>query len=73
MNVVGGLDFNSPSGDLGVSLAIATSLLDRTVPANLVAIGEVGLTGEVRQVAGSVKSLKEAAKLGFKQAIIPKV
>jgi predicted ATP-dependent serine protease len=72
INVVGGLDFNHPSGDVGVSLAIATSLLDRSVPTNLVAIGEVGLTGELRQVSGADKILKEASRLGFKQIIIPK-
>ncbi len=72
INVVGGLDFNNPSGDLGISLAIVSSLLDRNVPANLVAIGEVGLTGELRQVSGADKILKEAAKLGFKQIILPK-
>ncbi len=72
INVVGGLDFNHPSGDLGVALAIATSLLDRALPANLVTIGEVGLTGEIRQVSESEKIIKEATKLGFRQVIAPK-
>lgn len=72
INIVGGLDFNDPSGDLGVSVAIATSLLDRSVDASLVIIGELGLTGEVRAVPSLSQRLKEASRLGFKKAIVPK-
>ena len=72
VNVVGGLDFDRPCGDLGISMAIITSLLDRTVSADLFLSGEIGLTGEIRQVAGIDKILKEAGRLGFKQAAIPK-
>lgn len=72
INIVGGLDFNDPSGDLGVCVAIATSLLDRSVDASLLIIGEVGLTGEVRAVPSLSQRLKEASRLGFKRAIVPK-
>ena len=73
INVVGGLDFDRPSGDLGISTAILTSLIDRQVPATLFLAGEIGLTGEIRQVAGIDKILKEAGKLGFKTAVVPKL
>ena len=72
VNVVGGLNFDNPSGDLGISVAIITSLIDRSIPANSFFVGEIGLTGEIRQVAGTDKILKEATKLGFSQAIVPK-
>jgi len=71
VNVVGGLEFEDPSGDLGISTAIATSLLDRSIDPGLVIIGEVGLTGEIRPVAHLEMKLKEAAKLGFTRAIVP--
>jgi len=71
VNVVGGLDFNNPAGDLGVSTAITTSFYEKSVPANLFMVGEIGLTGEIRPVAGLAKILKEASRLGFKQAVIP--
>jgi DNA repair protein RadA/Sms len=72
INVVGGFDFNDPAGDLGVALAVATSHLDRSVDPGLVSIGEIGLSGEVRQVTGLERRLKEAARLGFTRALIPK-
>lgn len=53
-------------------MAIATSLLDRSIDPGLLIIGEVGLTGEVRPVALLNEKLKEAARLGFKRAIVPK-
>lgn len=71
VNMVGGLDFNDPSGDIGVAVAIATSLLDRSIDASLVIIGEIGLTGEVRPVPFLPQRLKEAARLGFRWAIVP--
>jgi DNA repair protein RadA/Sms len=71
VNIVGGLDFNDPSGDLGVSTAIATSLLDRSIDPGLILIGEIGLTGEVRSVVALGQRLKEAAKLGFTRALVP--
>jgi DNA repair protein RadA/Sms len=71
INIVGGLDFNDPSGDLGVSIAIATSLLDRSIDASLVIVGEVGLTAEVRPVPFLSQRLREASRLGFRRAIVP--
>jgi DNA repair protein RadA/Sms len=72
VNIVGGFNFTDPAGDLGVALAIATSCLDRSVDPRLICIGEVGLTGEVRPVAGLERQLKEAARLGFRRALVPK-
>lgn len=72
VNIAGGMDFNDPSGDLGISLAVTTSILDRSVDPGLLCIGEVGLTGEVRPVVGLGQRLKEASRLGFRRAIVPK-
>jgi DNA repair protein RadA/Sms len=71
LNVVGGLDIGEPAADLGIALAVASSLRDVALPPDLVAIGEVGLNGEVRAVSSLEARLKEAAKLGFKTAIVP--
>ena len=72
VNIVGGLDIDDPAGDLGVGVAIATSTLDRSVDSTTIFIGEVGLTGEVRPVVCLERRVKEAARLGFKKAIVPK-
>lgn len=72
VNVVGGMEFTDPSGDLGIAVAIATSLLDRSIDPGLLFLGEIGLTGEVRPVKAVLHRLKEAQKLGFKRAIVPK-
>jgi DNA repair protein RadA/Sms len=71
INIVGGLDFSDPSGDLGIAIAIATSLLDRSIDPALLCIGEIGLTGEVRPVVSLSQRLKESARLGFKKALVP--
>jgi DNA repair protein RadA/Sms len=71
INIVGGLDFSDPSGDLGISMAIATSLLDRSIDPGLLCVGEIGLTGEVRPVVSLVQRLKEASRLGFRTALVP--
>ena len=71
MNVVGGLKINEPSIDLGIILATASSFKNIVIPKNMVIIGEVGLTGEVRRINMIEKRLKEAEKLGFKSCIIP--
>ncbi|HEY9722804.1 MAG TPA: DNA repair protein RadA [Oscillatoriaceae cyanobacterium] len=71
LNVVGGLDISEPAADLGIALAVASSLRDLALPAGLVAIGEVGLNGEVRAVSNLEARLKEAAKLGFETALVP--
>ena len=72
MNVAGGLRINDPSTDLGVVLAIASSFRDRPIDSSTVIIGEIGLTGEIRGVRSVAQRIKEAAKLGYKKAIVPK-
>ena len=71
VNVVSGIKIGEPAIDLGMILAVASSYKGIAIPTNLVAIGEVGLTGEVRSVNMIEKRLKEAEKLGFKKCIIP--
>ncbi|MGQ9674173.1 MAG: DNA repair protein RadA [Chloroflexota bacterium] len=71
VNIVGGLRVNEPAVDLGVSLAIASSFRDQVVSPDLVAIGEVGLSGELRRVGHLDRRLAEAAKLGFKRCLLP--
>jgi DNA repair protein RadA/Sms len=68
----GGLNVSEPAGDLGVAIAVAASFRDRTVDPQTVLIGEVGLGGQVRPVSQMELRIKEAAKLGFKRAIVPK-
>jgi DNA repair protein RadA/Sms len=68
---VGGVQLREPSVDLALALAIASSGLERPIAQNLVAIGELGLAGEVRSVNGLERRLAEAARLGFTRALIP--
>jgi DNA repair protein RadA/Sms len=72
INVIGGLNLNEPAADLAAALAIASSYRDRQIPDDLTAIGEIGLTGEIRMVSNMSQRLGEIARLGFKQCIIPK-
>jgi DNA repair protein RadA/Sms len=72
VNVVGGLKISEPAADLAVAVAIASSVKDRPVRADAVLIGEVGLNGELRAVGQMTGRLREAAKLGFKAAIVPR-
>jgi DNA repair protein RadA/Sms len=72
VNAVGGVRIGEPAADLPVLLAIVSSLRNRPLPPKLVAFGEVGLAGEVRAVQRGQERLREAAKLGFTQAIVPK-
>ena len=72
INVIGGLHLEEPGADLPVVLAIASSYRDTPVDKDLVAIGEVGLTGEIRSVRHINQRLSEVARLGFKRCIIPK-
>lgn len=72
INVIGGLQLNEPGADLPVILSVASSYRDTPIPDNLAAIGEVGLTGEIRSVSFLNQRLAEVARLGFKQCIIPK-
>ncbi len=72
INVIGGLRLEEPGADLPVVLAIASSYRDAAIADDLVAIGEVGLTGEIRSVSHMNQRLQEVARLGFKKVIIPK-
>ena len=72
VNAVGGVKIDEPAADLPVLLAIVSSLRNKALPEKMVAFGEIGLAGEVRPVQRGQERLKEAAKLGFKLAIIPK-
>lgn len=69
--VIGGVRVHEPAADLGLALAVVSSLTDRPVPEGTVVIGEVGLGGEVRQVANLSRRLAEAARLGFTTALVP--
>ena len=71
LNVVGGLKINEPSIDLGIILVTASIFRNITIPKDVVIMGEVGLTGEVRRINFIEKRLKEAEKLGFKTCVIP--
>ncbi|MFL7813733.1 MAG: DNA repair protein RadA [Anaerolineales bacterium] len=72
VNVVGGLRISEPAADLATAAAIASSVKDRPVKADTILIGEIGLSGELRMASRMSDRLGEAAKLGFKSAIIPK-
>jgi len=72
LNVAGGLRIGEPAADLAVAAALVSSRFDRPVPAGLVIFGEIGLGGEVRAVGQTEQRLKEAEKLGFTDALIPK-
>ena len=72
INVVGGVKVSETSADLALLLAVVSSFKDRALPTDLVVFGEVGLSGEIRPVPGGQERLAEAAKHGFKRAIVPK-
>ncbi|MBN1284819.1 MAG: DNA repair protein RadA [Anaerolineae bacterium] len=72
VNVVGGLRIDEPAADLATAVAIASSLRDVPVPADLAIVGEVGLSGELRAVSQLAARLKEAAQLGFKRCLVPR-
>jgi DNA repair protein RadA/Sms len=71
-SVVGGLQVGEPAADLAVAVAIASSVRDRPVRADVTVFGEVGLSGEVRTVSHTPSRLREAARLGFKRCLLPK-
>ncbi len=71
-SVVGGLQVEEPAADLAMAVAIASSVRDQPVMADLAIIGEVGLSGEVRTVGHTSSRLKEASRLGFKRCLLPK-
>jgi DNA repair protein RadA/Sms len=72
VNAVGGVKIDEPAADLAILLAIVSSLRNKPLPAKLVVFGEVGLAGEVRPVQRGQERLREAAKLGFTQALVPR-
>ena len=71
MNVIGGLYLDEPAADLAAIISIASSFRDKPVPGELTAIGEVGLTGELRSVSALGQRLSEVRRLGFKRCLIP--
>lgn len=72
VNVVGGMRIADPAADLSVCLSVASALLDRVVGPDVVVLGEVGLSAEVRSVSQVITRINEAEKLGFKRCILPK-
>lgn len=72
VNVIGGLRLDEPGADLPVVLALASSYRDQCIPDDLVAVGEVGMTGEIRAVSHMNQRLAEVARLGFRKCMIPK-
>lgn len=72
VNVIGGLRIDEPACDLAVALALASSVKDRPLPADMAFVGEIGLSGELRAVSQLAVRLNEASKLGFKRVLIPK-
>ena len=72
VNVVGGLKIEEPAADLAIAAAVASSMRDLPVRADTALIGEIGLAGELRMPGQMPARLREAAKLGFKTAIVPK-
>lgn len=71
MNVIGGLEIGEPASDLSVALALISSLTEKVVPDELIALGELGLTGECRAVSNLDLRLHEASRLGFTRAMVP--
>jgi len=72
VNIAGGIKIEDPAADLGVALAISSAFRERLVVADMVALGEVGLAGEIRSISQLVLRINEAAKLGFKRCILPR-
>ncbi len=71
LNIIGGLTLDEPAADLAAIVAIASSYLDKPVPGNMAAIGEVGLSGEIRSISQLEQRLSEVQRLGFTQCMIP--
>ena len=72
LNIAGGIRLDEPAADLSVATALISGLLDRPVPADLVAFGEIGLSGEVRSVTRLETRVNEAVRLGFRTVVLPK-
>jgi DNA repair protein RadA/Sms len=71
VSTVGGARIQEPAGDLATAIAVASAWKDKAVPTDVVAIGELGLAGELRRVRDLPQRLAEAARLGFRRAIVP--
>ncbi len=71
LNIIGGLQLDEPAADLAAVVALASSYLDKPVPGDLAAIGEVGLTGELRSVSQLSQRIAEVQRLGFKRCVVP--
>ena len=72
LNVTGGLSLSEPASDTAVCLALVSGILDRAIPDDLIAFGEIGLSGECRSVSVTEQRVNEAARLGFNKAIVPR-
>ena len=71
LNVIGGLETDEPASDLGIAMSLISSLTDKKIPDDLIAIGEIGLAGECRGISSIEQRVKEASRLGFTTALIP--
>ena len=71
LNVIGGLRLDEPATDIAVALAMISSITDIIIPDTLIAMGELGLSGECRGISNLEHRVKEAARLGFTEAVIP--
>ena len=71
MNVIGGLRLDEPAADLAVAMSLISSLTDKVVPDDLIALGEIGLSGECRAVSDLETRIRESVRLGFKKALVP--
>ena len=71
LNVIGGLDLDEPAADLAIALALISSLTDTVIPDDLIAFGEVGLSGECRSVPITEQRINEAKRLGFNRIMLP--
>ena len=71
LNIIGGLTLDEPAADLAAVVAIASSYLDKSVPSHMAAVGEVGLSGEIRSISHLEQRLSEVQRLGFTQCMIP--
>ena len=72
INIIGGLKLDEPGADLAIALTLISSLRDIPLDDQLIAFGEIGLTGEIRTVSGAVQRVREAEKLGFTRCVLPK-
>ena len=71
LEFIGGLTLDEPAADLAALVAIASSYLDKPVPSNMAAVGEVGLSGEIRSISHLEQRLSEVHRLGFTKCMIP--